>query len=393
VQQFIVRNARPLLSALLVLVLVPLLLALPEAYSSGSAAPGVAALVTQAVALLFSRRAPGVALAVVALVDSALLIGSPGDSSGSLAVVLAAYGARRELSRGRAYAWLGPLAAVGIVAGLVTGPAAGIEGGWLLPFAIARAVLLYGTPALLAEVAVSRVQLVEALRERLESAEREQQATARHAVQSQRTQMARELHDIAAHHLTGIIVSAQAANALADDRQAQRTYLVALQADAREALDHLRLTVGLLRSDDTDHTAPAPTIDDLPHVVREAADRGTPTDFRSSGKPRTIGPVAGVVVIRGVQEALANARKHAPLAPVTVTEAWSDDGLTVAIENSAAAGGPLAVPASGYGLAGLRERLALVGGALDAGPTVDGWRTTLTLPIAPVTAANENETP
>jgi signal transduction histidine kinase len=387
-QPFITRNARPILSAAFVLVLIPVLLALPEASAPGvvplGAIPlGAAALVVQAAALLASRRAPGLALAVVVLVDSALLIASPGDSTGSLGLVLAAYGARRELDRGRAVAWFAPLVVVSVAAAVIAGPAAGIEGGWVVPFGLARAALLLGTPALLAEVAVSRMQLIDALRERAELAEREHAASARHAMQQQRTQMARELHDIAAHHLTGIIVGAQAANALAErDGPAQKKYLDALQSDAREALDHLRLTVGLLRSDHSADPAPAPVIDDLPRIIQDAVDRGTAIEFRTSGEPRAIGPVAGVVVIRGVQEALANARKHAPDAPVTVTETWSVGELRVVIENGATVTTPLAVPESGYGLAGLRERLALVGGTLSAGPTGTGWQTTLALPVA-----------
>ena len=379
---FITRNARPLLSAALVLLLVPLLLALPEASTSGTLALGVAALVIQAAALLGSGRAPGVVLAVVVVVDSALIVASPGDSTGGLGVVLAAYGARRELSRARAVAWLAPLVVVSVVATVLAGPDAGIETAWLVPFGVARAVLLLITPALFAEAAVSRAQLVEALRERAELAEREQAAAARHAVQQQRTQMARELHDIAAHHLTGIIVGAQAANALAErDRTQQRTYLDALQTDARAALDHLRLTVGLLRSDESADPAPAPVVEDLPQIIRDAVERGMAIEFRTTGEPATIGPVAGVVVIRGVQEALANARKHAPDAPVTVTETWAGDHLRVVVENGPGSAPSLEVPHSGYGLAGLRERLALVGGTLDAGPTASGWRTTLVLSV------------
>jgi signal transduction histidine kinase len=381
VQQFVAQNTRPLLSALLVLLLVPVLLALPETSSSDAVPLGVAALLAQAIALAGGRRLPGLTLAVVALIDCALFIASPGDSSGSVGTVLAVYGARRELGRGRALAWLAPLAAMSIVAVIITGPDAGIDSAWVFPFGIARAVLLFGTPALLAESADSRMQLIEALRERAESAEREQKALARHAVQQHRTEMARELHDIAAHHLTGIIVSAQAANALAErDRPAQKRYLAALQEDAREALDHLRLTVGLLRSDSAEHVLPAPVIDDLPHVLQEAVDRGATVDFRTIGDSGTLGPVAGVVAIRGVQEALANARKHAPHAPVTVTVTWDRGELRVMVENGTTGAHPLVVPTSGYGLTGLRERLVLVGGTLEAGPTAKGWRTTFRLP-------------
>lgn len=389
-QTFVLRNARPLLSALLVVLLVPVLLALPETSSSDAAFLGVAALITQALALAGGRYWPGLSLAVVALIDCALFIASPGDSTGSIGTVLAVYGARRELGRARALAWLAPLAALSIVAVTVIGPDAGIESLWILPFGIARAILLFGTPALLAESADNRMQRIEALRERAEFAEREQMAVARHAVQQHRTEMARELHDIAAHHLTGIIVGAQAANALADrDRPAQKRYLAALQEDAREALDHLRLTVSLLRSDSAEIDLPAPVIDDLPHVIQEAVDRGTPVAFHTSGEPGTIGPVAGVVAVRGVQEALANARKHAPTAPVSVTATWTRGEIRITIENGATDTHPLVVPTSGYGLTGLRERIALVGGTLDAGPTPEGWRTTFALPAD--TASTERE--
>lgn len=379
------RNSRPLVSALLVLAQIPLVLVVPPDIVAPASAPiTVAALAGQAVALCFGRRAPGLVLAATTVIDCALLVESPGASTGGLGIALAVYGMRREASRRRALTWMVPLALLDVVTAAVTGPGPELDAAWGLPLGLARVLLLFSVPAFIAELVIGRRRLIDALRERAELAEREQAAVARHAAQQQRTQMARELHDIAAHHLTGIIVSAQAANALADtDRDAQRRYLAALQADARAALENIRLTVGLLRSDERTDARPAPSIDDLPHVIDEARERGMPVELVEHGRPRAIGPVAGVIVIRGVQEALANVLKHAPGARTTVTVTWLDRALRVEVLNSAATSAPLPVPTSGYGLEGLRERLALVGGTLEAGPSPLGWRTAFELPVDP----------
>jgi signal transduction histidine kinase len=376
------RNIRSIVFAGLVLALIPLMFAVPEAAASGTLVLPIAALAAQAVALLWSQTVPGVVLLVSVMLDAALLVAAPGDSTGSLGVALAAYSLHRDQHRRRALAWMLPLALVSTIVSAATGTGVGLDPVWNLPLALVRSVLLFALPAFIAELVVGRRRLIDALRERAELAEREQASVARQAMQQQRTQMARELHDIAAHHLTGIIVSAQAANALAEtDRATQRRYLDALQGDARAALDNLRLTVGLLRSDEAAETHPAPTLADLPRVISEAEGRGMRVHLVERGVPGPVGPVTGTVVIRGVQEALANALKHAPGSAVTVTATWLERVLSIEVENAAAAFAPVFVPSSGYGLIGLRERLALIDGTLEAGPSPRGWRTAFSVPL------------
>jgi signal transduction histidine kinase len=199
-----------------------------------------------------------------------------------------------------------------------------------------------------------------------------------------RTLLARELHDIAAHHLTGIIVSAQAADALrATDPDRAGEYLRQVQRDARTTLDNLRQTVGLLRGGDVEgELAPVASMEGLGALVEEAASTGSSVRFEQTGTPRELGPLAGIVAFRMVQESLANALSHAPGSARTVQVDYEDAAVRVTVTN-----GPSASPSSsdarrdGYGLLGMRERAALVGATLRTGPTPDGgWVNTLEIP-------------
>ncbi|GAA1139473.1 sensor histidine kinase [Nesterenkonia lutea] len=370
--------------SLIVLAIIPLLFAVPEFTSSGPSVPlTVATLVVQAVLLLGSQRFPGTVLAAVAIGDCVLFALDHGNTSAGIAVLFAAYFARRLLSRRRAARRIIPWAVISVVIAASTGAPAEIAQFGGIPLAIARGFVLYGLGWVVAEIVIGRSQLIQALIERAEIAEREQELVAQQAVHQQRTMIARELHDIAAHHLTGIIVSAQAASALAQrDPQAQRGYLSAVQRDARSALENLRRTVGLLRGEEGAEALPAPSMADLPQVIREAAARGVPLQLREQGEPWPLGPVAGVVVIRGIQEAVANIAKHAPGADAVLTVDWEADRLSVEVQDDGAASPSSwpSLPASGYGLTGLSERLALVHGRLSAAPTATGWRTAFSIP-------------
>jgi signal transduction histidine kinase len=207
-------------------------------------------------------------------------------------------------------------------------------------------------------------------------------ATAERVRQDERLELARELHDVVAHHITGIVVQAQAAQLVARKQPDQLDEsLDGIARAGTDALAAMRRVVGLLRTDD-DAAPAAPG----PEQLSELVDR-----FRSGGRTVSLRlpdddtlawpPEVTSTIYRVVQESLTNIAKHAPQAgSVTVSVTRNGPGLTVEVTDD----GPPA-PArhhrGGYGLVGMRERLELLGGTLDAGPrTGAGWSVVATLP-------------
>jgi signal transduction histidine kinase len=170
----------------------------------------------QAAALWVRDRLPVAVLLVVTAADLVLLVLTEGTLSvGSIAVIIAAYTVSRRGTGRSAYLWVGATALASVAVEWITVQSSpDIPAGWELPFAAIRAALVYLVPALIAEVVASRARSLLALQDRAEAAERERDRRAREAVQQERALMARELHDIAAHHLSGIIIGAQAAGTL-----------------------------------------------------------------------------------------------------------------------------------------------------------------------------------
>jgi len=222
----------------------------------------------------------------------------------------------------------------------------------------------------------------------------EHQATrTREAVAAERTRMARELHDVAAHHLTGLVVQAGAAERLVDaDPDRAKESLRSVRAQGRETLDALRSIVGILREtgDDANGTVPVPGLGDVPGLVDSARASGAVVEVRSQGTLPVLAPLADVTAFRTVQEALVNARRHSPGAVVELSIDATAERLTIVVENDLPAdGGTEHTP--GYGLVGMRERAALVGGALEAGVAAPAgaraagaaqrWRVRLELPV------------
>ncbi|MCS7475757.1 sensor histidine kinase [Umezawaea endophytica] len=198
--------------------------------------------------------------------------------------------------------------------------------------------------------------------------------------EGERLQLARELHDLVAHHVSGIVVLAQAAHALAEnpavpDQDPVDVYREVEQAGA-EALTSMRRLVGMLRSD----PAPSPPDGTLGDAVRAAAD-GRADVVMSEELDATAVPsdLAGTVN-RIVLESMTNVRRHAPNATEVVVGAHTADGhLVLEIRNDGASGDR---SGGGYGLVGMAERVTALGGSLHAGPEPGHrWRTTARLPL------------
>jgi signal transduction histidine kinase len=253
----------------------------------------------------------------------------------------------------------------------------------------------------------ARRQLVASLRERAERAEAEVTWRSEQARQGERERMAREMHDVLAHRLSLLSVHAGALE-FRPDASAEEIARAAgvIRANAHEALEDLRSVIGVLRSGDEGAVPERPqaTLCDLPALVDESRQAGAVVGLEMSGDLQGVPPVVGRSLYRIAQEGLTNARKHAASSPVWIElEGCRGLGVTIAVrtklplgasvgEAHAAAGsafgdatGPIrrivhhgigetegAVPGSGPGLIGLRERTALAGGWLECGPTDGG---------------------
>ncbi|MFC8533072.1 sensor histidine kinase [Streptomyces sp. NPDC057249] len=224
----------------------------------------------------------------------------------------------------------------------------------------------------------SRRQLVVSLRERAVRAETEAALRAEQAQRLAREEIAREMHDVLAHRLTLLSVHAGALEFRPDAPPAEVARAAGVIRDsAHEALQDLREIIGVLRGPrdgDPDGHRPQPTLATLDALVAESREAGMDVtlDHRLAD-PDAVPAASGRTVYRIVQEALTNARKHAPGTEVTVAVTGGPGpGITVEVRNPAPTEPFTPAPGSGQGLIGLTERATLAGGRLDQGPTPGG---------------------
>src|SRR5690348_813661 len=218
----------------------------------------------------------------------------------------------------------------------------------------------------------SRLRAQDSLVTQTERAEVER---ARRAVLEERTRIARELHDVVAHHMSLIAVRAETApyrlTGLPESAQAE---FGSLSEVAREALAEMRRLLGVLRHDQPAELAPQPQLSDLPALVDSARQAGAPVEFSASTALGQVPAGVGVCAYRIVQESLSNASQHAPGAPITVSVDQDRGAVLLRVAN-----GPGGHPVPhgnqhrpGHGLTGMHERVALLGGSLTAGPAPGG---------------------
>jgi signal transduction histidine kinase len=219
-------------------------------------------------------------------------------------------------------------------------------------------------------------------RERASSVEAEVLA-AQHA---ERMALARELHDVVAHYVTGIVVHAQAAQAVvAMNPDAAREVLPIIANSGAEALTAMRRLVGTLRGSELAPSGSAMTTSDIAADVREVAEQSGQPVHLEFDLPDQVPPELGRSVLRLVQESLTNARKHAEqLTRVDVSVSTRDGVVHVLVVDDGRGGRQVPVGGSGgFGLVGMRERVELLGGTFGAGRRPDGgWEVRAELPIA-----------
>jgi signal transduction histidine kinase len=217
---------------------------------------------------------------------------------------------------------------------------------------------------------------------RVELAERERDVAAREAVVEERARIARELHDAIAHNVSMIVVQAGAERRVLDGAYGStREVLQTIEQIGRGALTEMRRLVGMLRSDAPDSLAPQPGLADLPTLVMQVREAGLPVELHVQGEPRTLPVGIELSAYRIVQEALTNALKHAGNAHAAVNVRYDVDSLELEIVDDGV--GALApVSGGGHGMVGMRERVALYGGRLDAGRAQGGgFAVRVVLPI------------
>lgn len=191
------------------------------------------------------------------------------------------------------------------------------------------------------------------------------------ATLQERNRIARELHDVIGHHLSMIAVRTDSAPYRLTVDEAAKEEFAALGAAAREALNEARQLLGVLRDDDgeSEHV-PQPTIGDIPELVRQSQESGVDVRLTVDGEVTAVPALVGLSAYRIVQESLSNARRHSPGAPVEVRMRACAEEIELSVDNGPSGlGGPLG---TGTGLAGIRERVGLVGGTCTVGRRPDG---------------------
>ncbi|MEU9143415.1 sensor histidine kinase [Streptomyces sp. NPDC048349] len=326
---------------------------------------GCVLLLVAALPLLARRRAPLFTLAAVLLLDLVLNLSVPVGQHFTVTTVVALY----TVVRSRGAAVVAGAAFACAVMPLVGRPS---QPGTVEVVGSAVNVLL----VLVAAAAVNRWHRENEANRRL---------LADRAVADERRRIARELHDIVAHHITTMQLMAGGARAnLAGNPEVAREALVTLEGSGRMALREMRQLLDVLRAGDEaekEPTAPQPGVGDLAGIVGETRRAGLPVELDVRGEERPLPPSVGLTVFRIVQEALTNARKYAGQARARVRLTYGTHALAVEVSDDGA--GAAAVSAgSGYGLVGMRERVALHGGTLEAGPlSGGGFRVAARLPL------------
>jgi len=228
-----------------------------------------------------------------------------------------------------------------------------------------------------------RRELVEQLTARALQAEQSRELASDLAVADERTRIARELHDVIAHTVSVVVVQAGAGRRVAArDPAGAEAALTSIESIGREALSDLRRMVGVLRDSPDEDLTPQPTLADVPGLVDRLAAAGLPVTLRFEGQQRTLPSGIGLTAYRIVQEALTNVLRHAgAVRAVDVRIGQSGDAVTVTVTDDGR--GPRADGVPGSGLVGMRERVGLYNGDLEAGGRPGGgYRVRATLPVA-----------
>lgn len=342
------------------------------------------------------RRIPVTAFIIAAAGGLLQVVKTGGPIGSDLAILVLIYTVAAYRPRRYSLITL-PISLIGSVSAIVA---------WL-PFRSAKpvdqaffAIVLFGGSALISWVLGDSMRYrrgyYAALEDRAARLEAERHAQAKIAAAAERARIARELHDVVAHHVSVMVVQADGAGyALQSDPDRAETALKAISATGRQALKEMRRLLGVLRSADEQAVlAPMPGLDELRELLDQARTAGLQVSYTLTGTPRELPEGVELAAYRVVQESLTNTRKHAGLAATAaVALRYQPDGLTVEVTDdgiATATGG--SEDNAGHGLAGMRERIAMYGGTVQAGPLPGGgFGVTARLPCLQASAASTEE--
>ena len=320
----------------------------------------------QTVPLALRRVRPVAVLVITLTAGIALNVGFAGSPILPVGVVVSLYTVAARCDRRAAVRAglltaatlpLALLAAADLRVDAVVLPLALTAGGWML------GDNLRTRRGYLAELEAKAVRL---------EAEREEEA--RRAVAREQARIARELHDVISHNVSVMVVQAAAGVDVFDAQPTRaRSALASIEATGREALAELRRLLGVIRADDDEAMRPPqPRLEQLVALVEQVRSAGLDVDLAVDGRRRPLAPALDLAAYRVVQEALTNTLKHAGASRARVTIRYRASELAVEVVDDGP-GPPIGVLAgSGHGLVGMRERVALVGGAMEARPAPGG---------------------
>jgi signal transduction histidine kinase len=249
--------------------------------------------------------------------------------------------------------------------------------------AFVATTLIFGILWTIAFALGRKFQEADEARERAARAEREREERARLAVSEERARIARELHDVVGHSVSVMTVQASAVRRLLRPEQTrEREALLIFERTGREALAEMRRMVGILRRpEEAPALAPQPSLDHLDRLVEQAREAGLPVDLEIEGEPVQLPAGLDLTAYRLVQEGLTNALKHARAEQALVSVRYGERDLELTVSDDGD-GASSARTDGGHGLVGMRERVSVYGGELEAGPRPEGgFRLRARLPL------------
>ena len=325
--------------------------------------------------LLWRRRAAALVLTINLL--TAVLFGLLGFPIVALgvAVLIAAYSAASQLDRIPSMIAL-TITLASMVGLLATATNTGVS-------TIASNVVVVAVIWFLGDAQRTRRAYVRQLEARTAELEAAREDLARTAVAEERIRIARELHDVVAHSMGMIAVQAGVGAHVLDNRpdEAKRS-LQAIEQASRSALHEIRQMLGLLRSNDEGlETRPSPRLDDLPRLIEDVTGTGVPVDLHIESPPPDIPTGIELTIYRVVQEAMTNVVKHAMATRARVAVRFLDGSALVEVVDDGPSK-PSGI-SSGHGIIGMRERVTMHGGTLEAAPLRDGgFRVSAVIPLS-----------
>jgi signal transduction histidine kinase len=348
---------------------------------------GIPLAIALAVPVIFRRSHPVAAFAAAAVIGGIQVLLNVRPTATDLVIVillytLAAYTPRRVSVTGLVICLLGSAVAV----------ARWMPGQLTVLDAIAVGSILFAGPSVIAWVFGDSMRYRRAyytsLEDRAARLEAERDAQAQIAAAAERARIARELHDVVAHNVSVMVVQADGASyALDSDPDRARQALAAIASTGRQALMEMRRMLGVLRraDDGTEpERAPLPGIGQLGELLEQARATGLAVSFTVEGVPQPLPDGAALAAYRIVQESLTNTRKHGgPRAAAQVLLRYLEDALLLRVTDDGL-GTTAASDGAGHGLTGMRERVAVYGGWVQAGPRpAGGYQVTARLPFVP----------